>query len=167
MELTEEEIQSLLNGWVASLRRQLAQKRQNRGFYGELKRGYSNWNATGSLSKSLSANIQTINGEQQLVLSMDKQGIWVDEGRRPGRWPPVQPIDRWTIVKGLAPRTETGRFMERKSLVFLIRRSIGELGYKGSNFLVDGTLNYIDKLSDGLTQVFVQKLEKLIIKYNE
>jgi hypothetical protein len=114
------------------------------GIPGALKtRGDSAPIATGRLIRDIQVkfveNAQT--GFPDLVVDMPKEGLFISEGRRPGRWPPLAPIDRWVLVKqGLRSsiRDSKGRFIKRKSLVFLIRRSIGKLGYGGNNFLIKG-----------------------------
>ena len=48
--------------------------------------------------------------------------------------PPSSALDKWTIKKGLAPRDAKGRFIKRKTLTYLIARSIGRNGIKGISF---------------------------------
>ena len=73
----------------------------------------------------------------ELILEMPIEGEFVSEGRRPGRYPPVGPIDKWVrqkqAIKGI--RDAKGRFIPRKTLVYLIRRSIGKYGYGGNDFI--------------------------------
>ena len=48
--------------------------------------------------------------------------------------PPSRVLDKWIVKKGIAPRTKTGKFMDRKSLQFLIARSIKRKGIEGLSF---------------------------------
>ena len=48
--------------------------------------------------------------------------------------PPSGILDKWVVKKGIAPRDKKGRFIERKSLVFLIARKIKRDGIKGISF---------------------------------
>ena len=48
--------------------------------------------------------------------------------------PPSRVLDKWVIKKGIAPRDKGGRFMKRKTLTFLIARSIGRNGIQGISF---------------------------------
>jgi hypothetical protein len=48
--------------------------------------------------------------------------------------PPSRALDKWVVRKGIAPRDASGKFMSRKSITFLIARSIGRKGIQGISF---------------------------------
>ena len=48
--------------------------------------------------------------------------------------PPSSALDKWVVRKGIAPRDASGKFMKRKSITFLIARSIGKKGIQGIAF---------------------------------
>ena len=48
--------------------------------------------------------------------------------------PPSRALDKWVVKKGIAPRDASGKFMSRKSITFLIARSIGRKGIQGISF---------------------------------
>jgi len=48
--------------------------------------------------------------------------------------PPSRVLDKWIVKKNIAPRDEKGRFMSRKSISFLIARSIKRKGIQGISF---------------------------------
>jgi len=48
--------------------------------------------------------------------------------------PPSKALDKWVVKKGIAPRDASGKFMKRKSITFLIARSIGRKGIQGISF---------------------------------
>lgn len=48
--------------------------------------------------------------------------------------PPTKALDKWIVKKGIAPRDKEGKFMSRKTIKFLIARSIGKKGIQGISF---------------------------------
>ena len=48
--------------------------------------------------------------------------------------PPTKALDKWIVKKGIAPRDKEGKFMSRKSIKFLIAKSIGKKGIQGISF---------------------------------
>ena len=48
--------------------------------------------------------------------------------------PPSKALDEWVVRKGIAPRDASGKFMKRKTITFLIARSIGRNGIQGISF---------------------------------
>lgn len=100
-------------------------------------------------------------GIPELVMEMPLEGFFVNEGRRPGRYPPVGPIDKWVrqkqSIKGI--RDAKGRFIPRKTLVYLIRRSIGKYGYGGNDF--------INKAYNNVQQQILQQYGDYVAGYLE
>jgi hypothetical protein len=48
--------------------------------------------------------------------------------------PPSRILDKWIVRKGIAPRDKQGKFLSRKSISFLIARSIFRKGIQGLSF---------------------------------
>jgi hypothetical protein len=90
---------------------------------------------------------------------------FVNNGRRPGKYPPLGAIDRWVRqkkgIQGI--RNEKGQFISRKSQVFLIRRSIGKYGYQGINFIDKAIESSLSKIEEDLGAV----AQEFLIKYLE
>lgn len=70
------------------------------------------------------------------------------------KMPPPSKLDKWTVRKGIAPRDEKGRFIKRKSLDFLIARSIFYNGIKPSLFFTKPFLKYSKDLPTELEVAF-------------
>lgn len=125
--------------------------------------------ASGNLYKNLDVKFQddSQTGIPELILDMPIEGLFVSEGRRPGRYPPTGPIDRWVVQKQSvkAIRDAKGRFIPRKTLVFLIRRSIGQYGYGGNDFITKGfdavQKQILDKYGDVVAGYIQFQLDKL------
>lgn len=107
----------------------------------------------------------------ELVVEMPDYWIWVDQGRRPGRYPPLSAIDRWSLVKpGMSGvRDEKGRFIPRKTLNFLRARSIAKYGYYKTDFVNKAINNVIEeittKLGEGAGQYITELLEDSLKVY--
>ena len=81
----------------------------------------TNANATGKTRDSLEYSATDV----QLQVKGDKSYDFVEVGRGPGKMPPTKPIMEWATARGLITSPSQGR-----SLVYLIRRSIAEIGTK-------------------------------------
>ena len=76
--------------------------------------------------------------------------------------PPAKSLDKWTIRKGIAPRDKEGRFIPRKSLNFLIARSIYNKGIKPSLFFTKPFEKAFRDLPPELTTAFAIDIENSI-----
>lgn len=63
---------------------------------------------------------------QGVVMNPVMYALPVEEGRKPGRMPPVEAIQLWVIRKGIGDRDKS------RSTAFLIARAIGRRGTKGA-----------------------------------
>lgn len=63
-----------------------------------------------------------------------KKSVWTTAYRFGTKMPPPSKLDKWIVRKGIAPRDKQGRLISRKSLQFLIARSIFINGIKPSLF---------------------------------
>lgn len=101
-------------------------------------------------------------GEPELIVEMPDYWLWVNDGRRPGKYPPLGVIDRWSIVKRLSGvRDEKGRFIPRKTINFLRARSIAKYGYKGNNFVdkaIQSLLKNVDKEFGDAARQYVEDI---------
>jgi|TARA_X000001382_G_scaffold79835_2_gene56096 hypothetical protein len=109
-----------------------------------------------NLENSLSFKVITDADGFSVQFFMDSYGTFVDKGvsgtdvrrsfkdykgktisspyKYTTKQPPSRVLDKWIVKKGIAPRDEKGRFMSRKSISFLIARSIKRKGIQGISF---------------------------------
>ena len=109
-----------------------------------------------NLEKSLSFKVITSAEGFSVQFYMNSYGTFVDKGvsgtkvkrsfkdykgrtitspyKYTTKQPPSRVLDKWIVKKGIAPRDEKGRFMSRKSISFLIARSIKRKGIQGISF---------------------------------
>ncbi len=113
-------------------------------------------NVSKDLYNSISFKVITTAEGFSVQFYMDSYGTFVDKGvsgtqvkrsfkdykgrtisspyKYTTKQPPSRVLDKWIVKKGIAPRDEKGRFMSRKSISFLIARSIKRKGIQGISF---------------------------------
>ena len=102
-------------------------------------------NTSKKLYDSLKGNLKVSTNSFELEFSMEDYGLFQDKGvsgtkkkyntpySYKSKMPPVKAFDKWLVRKGIAPR-KNGKFASRKSLAFLIARSVYRNGIKPSLF---------------------------------
>jgi hypothetical protein len=109
--------------------------------------------ATGRLLKEIRVNAIKDKDKYLLTLSYPFYGKFVDEGRRPGKMPPVKDIREWTKLKGIP-----------ESAAYPIAKKIGEKGTKGINFtepFYDDIKVVADIMGDAFAKYIVKELLKI------
>lgn len=136
-------------------------------------------NASGDLYKSLGYDLQVNPNSFSLEFFMEDYGAYVDEGVHgskssyvetrnsrfefSGRFKtiPTSALDKWTVRKGIAPRDEKGRFIDRQSLKYLIAKSIYEKGIKASFFFTKPFEKAFDNLPPEVVEAFGLDIDEL------
>ena len=129
-------------------------------------------NASGDLSSSLGYYLNVKNGVVELRFLGAPYTDLVDKGVRGSKssakapkspysyttkQPPSNVIDKWVVRKGLSgARNDKGQFIKRKSLVFLIARSIKLYGVKPSNFFSDALNEGMRTLPKNVAKAYVK-----------
>jgi len=124
--------------------------------------------ASGKLSQSLGYKIQ---GSKVKFESL-QYGVYQDQGvkgakstyaesskspfRYTNKMPPSRVFDKWTIKKGIAPRDEQGRFINRKSLNYLIARSIYKKGIRATMFFTKPFERGLDLYGDEIVAGYIE-----------
>ena len=108
--------------------------------------------ATKALWQSVQVPITIFGSTYTLQIIMEDYWRWVDEGRKPGKMPPVDKIAQWIAHKGIpiraqvkatplkrkSKKTLSERVRSRqRSVAFLIARSIGKKGTRPTHFYSD------------------------------
>ena len=103
-------------------------------------------------------------GVPSLVVEMPSYGYYVDQGRRPGRFPPLMAILHWIKDKPIKRfRDDKGKFISNDVRAFFIQRSIGKYGYGGNDF-IDKAYKaaiplIVDELGEAAAAFFVFQLD--------
>ena len=99
------------------------------------------------------------------TVSFDLVDYWwyIENGRGPGKMPPISAIEKWIEVKPIIPDSRTGKVPTTKQLAFLIARSIGEKGTKGTHAL-DNTIRSSDDIVNALRSELVTSIREWVIE---
>lgn len=111
-----------------------------------------NKRATGTLQDTISYSINTPSGSYQIELHLAPYWIYVENGRSPGKYPPIDAIKEWIRVKPIIaepislPNGKTVLPTENQ-LAFLIARSIKETGIEPTNYLEESWNQILDDMN--------------------
>ena len=140
----------------------------------------------GALSNSIDFFVIKKGGSITVRFKMNSYGAFVDKGvsgtdkkrsfkdykgktrKSPFKYttkqPPSRVLDKWIVKKGIAPRDAKGRFMSRKSISFLIARSIKKKGIQGISFfqkpLMLGMKEFSSKFGKAIADDIVDNLRQ-------
>jgi hypothetical protein len=130
---------------------------------------------SGNLLNSIKGSpVKVTQNSLQFNISMADYGTFQDKGvsgtekkyNTPytyrDKMPPTRALDGWTVRKGIAPRDEKGRFLKRKTLTFLIARSIYRNGIKPSLFFTTPFKRYVKDLPEEIAEAFALDVEEFI-----
>lgn len=118
--------------------------------------------ASGALISSITPQKISINGGTYTAsISLVDYWKWVENGRRPGKFPPVKAIVEWIREKPILPREVNGLKPTTDQLAFLIGRKIATEGIKPGNQLH----NAVDKVYDKYIGQIYEAIDKDIDNY--
>lgn len=115
-------------------------------------------NASGQLRQSIKP-LETTRTPTSLTmrLGMEDYAIFVDEGRKRGKRPPVSAIEKWLLEKGIQTRTTKDQDpnVTRRNKAQAIANAIGRRGIKGTKFIRNV---WNAQLLDGISNELATKL---------
>jgi hypothetical protein len=84
-------------------------------------------------------------------------------GNFKGKWTAFRlSINGWMVRKGIAPRNKSGQFLERKSIIYLIARSIYNTGLRPKYFFTKPFEQEFRELPDELIEAYGLDIERLM-----
>jgi hypothetical protein len=110
--------------------------------------------ASGSLVNSINYRLQDTANGINLILLADDYLKYVDRGRKPGTYPPIQAIQKWVSIKGLP-----------KQAAWAIRQNIYKFGIKPTN-VIRKTQNIMD-ITRNANRKYEQRMVDNIVKVIE
>jgi hypothetical protein len=131
-------------------------------------------NASKRLYNSLDSELKGSPNSFELNFTMADYGEFVDKGvsgikqkyntpySYKSKMPPPSKLDKWIVRRGLAPRDKSGKLLSRKTLQFVIARSIYRKGFKPSLFFTKPFENEYKKLSTDLINAYGLDMEEFL-----
>ena len=131
-------------------------------------------NSSKKLYNSIEGDVEAFPNSIQLLFTMNDYGFFQDKGvsgvnkkyntpfSYTNKMPPPKALDKWIVRKGIAPRDKNGKFISRKSLQFLIARSIFKNGIKPSLFFTRPFENAIKRMPEEITRAYGLDASKLL-----
>lgn len=95
----------------------------------------SGHSASGNLAMNQTHSIVFDGRMIKISLNLEPYWKYLENGRKPGKMPPVEKILQWVKVKPVLPRERNGKVPTQKQLAFLIARKIGREGTKPTHLL--------------------------------
>lgn len=100
----------------------------------------------------------------ELYFNLPNYFPFSENGRRPGKMPPVNKILKWIEFKHLVPRSNNSRVPTTVQLAFAISKHIAKYGTQGKHLLQETIDSTYNNLVDQLVNLITEQLEKEIEK---
>lgn len=113
----------------------------------------------GNLDRVVSFTVEDL----QIELDLPSYWEYIEYGRGPGRFPPINKIEDWIRKKNIIPKTRNGITPTSTQLAYLIGRKISEKGTKGKHALEDSLEDIENKFINDLYLAVVEDVKNQII----
>lgn len=120
-------------------------------------------NASDTLYNSVRYIVDAGDTKFSLSLGLEDYYIYVENGRKAGKWPPITAIERWIEVKPVLPSPDVnGNLPTTKQLAYLISRKIGLEGIAPRPLLKQSIENIWYVFEEFLDEAFTKDIEENI-----
>ena len=121
--------------------------------------------ASGDLLNNIEYEITRGDFTVTIYVKMRDYWYYVENGRKAGKWPPIQNILDWIKIKPVLPRPNAeGKLPTPQQLAFLIARKIGEEGTEGTQDLRKATDTIWDTFEDRLYEAIDEDVDAAFIQ---
>ena len=121
--------------------------------------------ASGDLLNNIEYEVTRGDFTYTIYVKMKDYWYYVENGRKAGKWPPIDNILRWITVKPVLPRPNAeGKLPTPQQLAFLIARKIGEEGTEGTQDLRKATDTIWDTFEDRLYEAIDADVDAAFIQ---
>jgi len=155
----------IANMMVENVRYYLKQGWQSKGYGGSPNKiGIGPKIATSDLYNYITPQVEyDANGfPESFVIIMEDYWYFVDEGRKPGKFPPVMAIRNWILDKPVSFRPINGKIPSLKQQTYLIGRSIAKKGTAGTNFTELALEKTLEDAIDKFGEAFAEQIEEFL-----
>lgn len=121
--------------------------------------------ASGDLLNNIEYEVTRGDFTYTIYVKMKDYWYYVENGRKAGKWPPIDNILRWITVKPVLPRPNAeGKLPTPQQLAFLIARKIGEEGTEGTQDLRKATDTIWDTFEERLYEAIDEDVDAAFIQ---
>jgi len=157
--------EEIANMMVDNVRYFLKQSWQSQGYGGSPnKMGIGPKIATSDLYRYITPKVEYDDDgfPESFVIIMEDYWYFVDEGRKPGKFPPVMAIRNWILDKPVSFRPINGKMPTLKQQTYLIGRSIAQKGTAGTNFTELATERTLEQAIDMFGEAYAEQIEEFL-----
>lgn len=121
--------------------------------------------ASGDLLNNIEYEVTRGDFTYTIYVKMKDYWYYVENGRKAGKWPPIDNILNWIKIKPVLPRPNAeGKLPTPQQLAFLIARKIGEEGTQGTHDLRKATDTIWDTFEDRLYEAIDADVDAAFIQ---
>lgn len=121
--------------------------------------------ASGDLLNNIEYEVTRGDFTYTIYVKMKDYWYFVENGRKAGKWPPIDNILNWIKIKPVLPRPNAeGKLPTPQQLAFLIARKIGEEGTEGTQDLRKATDTIWDTFEDRLYEAIDADVDAAFIQ---
>ena len=121
--------------------------------------------ASGDLLNNIEYEITRGDFTYTIYVKMKDYWYYVENGRKAGKWPPIDNILNWIKIKPVLPHPNAeGKLPTPQQLAFLIARKIGKEGTEGTQDLRKATDTIWDDFEDRLYEAIDEDVDAAFIQ---
>lgn len=117
------------------------------------------------LGNNITKSVEFDTNGFNIKLELNDYWKYVEEGRQPGKQPPME--DMLKLTKNIIPKPyilPNGKSVipDERQLAFLIGRKIGRDGYEGNHFLGQTIEELNGELKEGIKNIIIEEVKNII-----
>lgn len=121
--------------------------------------------ASGNLLNTVEYKVKSGNNSYSVVLNLQDYWWYVENGRRSGKYPPIDNILNWIKIKPILPKpNDKGKLPTPEQLAFLISRKIADEGTEGTKDLTSAINDIYNVFREKIYMAISKDIDKVTIK---